>query len=196
MRERQPLSPTTPLSHAGFTAVVDRHQHALHTFLRGMARHDEQARDLLQDTFHDAWRAARDGTPPFAVGVADEEMRRWLFAVAYRKVISLRRRQRLLRWDSLEDAPEEALRIVEPESSSFENRLAEGEALSAALAQLTPTDAACLLLRIIQGFSAAEVGQIVGATPEVITKRLSRAKQRLRAVYLALETPRKEQNVL
>ena len=195
MRERQSLSATTPLSHAGFTAVVDRHQHALYTFLRGMARHDEQARDLLQDTFHDAWRAARDGAPPFALGVADEEMRRWLFAVAYRKVISLRRRQRLLRWDSLEDAPE-ALRIVALESSSFENRLAEGEALSAALAQLTPTDAACLLLRIIQGFSAAEVGNIVGATPEVITKRLSRAKQRLRAAYLALETPRKEQNDL
>ena len=52
-----------------------------------------------------------------------------------------------------------------------------------------------LFLRVVQGFSAAEVGQIVGATPEVITKRLSRAKQRLRAAYLALNSQRKEQNL-
>lgn len=193
MHERTP-SPATPLSHAGFAAMVDQHQHALHVFLWGMARHEEQARDLLQDTFHDAWRAARGGVPPFVAGAVDEEMRRWLFAVAYRKVISLRRRQRLLRWDSLEAASERAS-LIEPESGSFENHIAEEEALSAALAQLTPTDAACLLLRVVQGFSAAEVGHIVGATPEVITKRLSRAKQRLRAAYLALDPQRKEQNI-
>ena len=84
--------------------MVDRHQHALHVFLRGMTRHEEQARDLLQDTFHDAWRAARGGIPPFVMCAPDDEMRRWLFAVAYRKVISVRRRQRLLRWDSLDIA--------------------------------------------------------------------------------------------
>lgn len=193
MREPTPPS-AAPLSQAGFTSVVDRHQHALHVFLRGMTRHEEQARDLLQDTFHDAWRAARGGTPPFTTCAADDEMRRWLFAVAYRKVISLRRRQRLLRWDSLDAAPD-GIELAGPEIDSFENRIAEGEALANALAQLTPTDAACLFLRVVQGFSAAEVGQIVGATPEVITKRLSRAKQRLRAAYLALDAQRKEQNV-
>ncbi len=193
MHERTPPA-AAPLSHVGFTAMVDRHQHALHVFLRGMARHEEQARDLLQDTFHDAWRAARGGIPPFVSCASDDEMRRWLFAVAYRKVISLRRRQRLLRWDSLDTAPD-ASELAGPENGSFENRIAEGEALSNALAQLTPADAACLLLRIVQGFSAAEVGQIVGATPEVITKRLSRAKQRLRAAYLALDSQRKEQNL-
>jgi RNA polymerase sigma-70 factor (ECF subfamily) len=193
MHERQP-SAVTPLSDAGFTVVVDRHQHALHVFLRGMTRHEEQARDLLQDTFHDAWRAARGGVAPFIAGAADDEMRRWLFAVAYRKVISLRRRQRLLRWDSL-DAAADAPRLSEPMGGSFENRVAEEEALCAALAQLTPTDAACLLLRVVQGFSAAEAGQIVGVTPEVITKRLSRAKQRLRAAYLAFDSQRKEQSI-
>lgn len=193
MREPTPL-PAAPLSHAGFTSVVDRHQHALHVFLRGMTRHEEQARDLLQDTFHDAWRAARGGIPPFVAGVPEDEMRRWLFAVAYRKVISVRRRQRLLRWDSL-DCTAGVIELAEPETGSFENRIAEEEALAAALAQLTPSDAACLFLRVVQGFSAAEVGQIVGATPEVITKRLSRAKQRLRAAYLALNSQRKEQNL-
>ncbi|HEU5347340.1 MAG TPA: sigma-70 family RNA polymerase sigma factor [Ktedonobacterales bacterium] len=56
--------------------------------------------------------------------------------------------------------------------------------LRAALAELSPQDSACLLLRVVHGFSAAEVGEIMGASAEVITKRLSRARQRLRAAYL------------
>lgn len=61
-----------------------------------------------------------------------------------------------------------------------------------ALARLAPRDAACLLLRVVEGFSAAEVGRIIGASPAVITKRLSRARQRLRAVYLAQNAPAEE----
>ena len=61
--------------------------------------------------------------------------------------------------------------------------------MQAALASLTPPDVACLLLRVVQGFSAAEAGEIIGAPPDLINKRLSRAKQRLRAAYLAQEAP-------
>jgi predicted RNA polymerase sigma factor len=65
----------------------------------------------------------------------------------------------------------------------------EGDALRTALARLTPQDAACLLLRVVQGFSASEVGAIVGASAETVTKRLSRARQRLRGAYLAVNDP-------
>ena len=37
-----------------FTALLDRCQWPLYTFLRGMVGDDEQARDLMQDTFYDA----------------------------------------------------------------------------------------------------------------------------------------------
>lgn len=65
--------------------------------------------------------------------------------------------------------------------------------MGAALARLNAQDRACLLLRVVQGFSAAEVGQIVDATPDAVTKRLSRAKQRLRTLYLAHEAPSQEE---
>jgi RNA polymerase sigma-70 factor (ECF subfamily) len=184
------------LAPAAFTVLVDRHQHALHVFLRGLAEHAEQARDLVQDTFHDAWRASLAGTPPFVRGVLDDEVRRWLFHTAYRKAISALRRRRLIRWESLDRYDDYGELPPTPDHAatpSFEDRLAEGEALRAALDALSPQDAACLLLRVVQGFSAAEVGVIVGATPEVVTKRLSRAKQRLRAAYFAHATDRKEQ---
>src|ERR1051326_967549 len=187
MSKRQ--SPTSPssLPLLAFTAVVDRHQNALHTFLLHLVGDVEQAYDLLQDTFHDAWRAAREGSAPFVAESDDDQMRRWPFRVAYYKGIAMLRRRRLIRWESLDFLLSFG---GEPEGDAqpFEDQLAESEALRTALARLAPQDRACFLLRAAHGLSAAEVGQIIGASPEVVRKRLSRARQRLRTIYLAQNT--------
>lgn len=185
MDERTQEDDLPSLSQAEFVGIVDRHQRALHGFLFGLLRDREQAHDLAQDTFSAAWRAAQMATPPFVAGGNGEEWRRWLFATAYRRTISALRRWRLLRWESLEHFSAHQDPAAEEDSISFEEQVAEFEVLRAALARLDPHDVACLLLRVVQGFSAAEVGQMIGATPEVVTKRLSRAKQRLRAAYEA-----------
>ena len=191
MPTRNPPASSSSLTLAAFTAVVDRQQNALHTFLLHLVGDVEQAYDLLQDTFHDAWRAASEGTAPFVAERDDDERRRWLFSVAYHKGLALLRRRRLIRWESLDFliafAGEPAL-----ETTSFEDQLAEGEALRAALVRLSPQDRACFLLCAAHGLSATEAGRIVNASPEAVRKRLSRAKQRLRALYLAQNAPAPE----
>jgi RNA polymerase sigma-70 factor (ECF subfamily) len=181
-------APAPPRSPLDFTALVNQHQGALFGFLCGLVGVADQARDLTQDTFHDAWRAASRREPPFTADDPPEATRRWLFQAAYHRAISLLRRRRLIRWESLEASHER-----EPDRYAaafpFEEHIAEREALQAALASLAPPDVACLLLRVVQGFSAAEAGEIIGAPPDTINKRLSRAKQRLRAAYLAQEAP-------
>ncbi len=52
---------------------------------------------------------------------------------------------------------------------------------------MAPQDAACLLLSVVQGFTAAEIAQIIDIAPEAAKKRITRAKQRLRAAYFAQE---------
>lgn len=192
MREQHPAALPAVLTPLLFTNIVDRHQHALCVFLHGLVGEVEQAYDLTQDTFCDAWRAAQKGAVPFALGSVDDEQRRWLFSVAYHKGVSALRHRRLIRWESLDFIGRSLARAGASEAP-FEDQVVESEALRAALARLSPQDSACLLLRVVQGFSAAEVGQIVGASPEVVTKRLSRAKQRLRAVYLAQNAPVEEE---
>jgi RNA polymerase sigma-70 factor (ECF subfamily) len=179
------LSPP-PLTPAEFTALVNREQGAIYGFLSGLVGNSEQARDLTQDTFHDAWRVARRGESPFVPGGSLEVIHRWLFQAAYHRAISLLRRSRLIHFESLEASQEhDPERFGQP--ASFEADIAEREALHTALAHLTPPDVACLLLRVVQGFSAAEAGEIIGASPDNVNKRLSRAKQRLRSAYLAQE---------
>ena len=189
MGNDHPANPTR-LGRDAFAQIVDRHQHALHTFLRGFIGHDEQARDLVQDTFHDAWRLTQKGSAPFVSPLDDDGVRRWLFHTAYCHAVSLLRRRHHVRWESLDAVTELLPAEVD---FSFEDRIAETESLRAAMGQLSTDDVACLLLRVVQGFSAAEVGSIIGATTDVVHKRLSRAKQRLRAAYLAQTTPSKEQ---
>ena len=176
-----------PLSPQEFTALVNQQQGALCSFLYGLVGTIEQARDLAQDVFQDAWRVGLRAETPFIQDAPPEVMRRWLFQAAYYRAISALRRRRRIRWESLEEQHER-----EPETFSaslvFEDEIAEREAMRAALGQLAPQDAACLLLRIVQGFSASETANIVGGSPQSIDKRFSRAKQRLRAIYLAGET--------
>jgi RNA polymerase sigma factor (sigma-70 family) len=141
----------------------------------------EQARDLVQDTLYEACRAAQRGAPPFEdASSVDSDIRRWLFRVGYNRAISVLRRRRIIRW-----LPLEHVRLL----ISFEDASAESQDVRAALATLTPQDAACLSLIVIHDFTAAEVGQIVGASPQAVAKRFSRAKQRLRDAYLAQEAP-------
>lgn len=183
--ERQTAVTIQPLSTADFTALVERYQQSLYAFLRGFVENGEQARDLTQDTFAAAWSATQASAAPFIVGTPEEEQRRWLYRIAYRRAVDLLRRRRLVRWEPL-DA------IIETETATlppFEDQVIEGETLRAALEELSAQDVACLLLRVAHGFGADEVGEIMGASAETITKRLSRARQRLRAAYLKQNPP-------
>ncbi|MGH2514778.1 MAG: RNA polymerase sigma factor [Ktedonobacterales bacterium] len=186
MREHSPGA--ARLSHDEFTCLVHRHQHQLHMYLAGMLGNAEQAFDLVQETFYEAWQAACAGASPFLPGAADDEVRRWLFRAGSNNALSLLRRKRLIRWESLE-------LLGEPDTSAgvrFEDAIVESDALQAALAQLAPRDVACLLLRVVHGFSASETGHILNTSANNVNNRLARAKQRLRTAYAPNRTPPRE----
>jgi RNA polymerase sigma-70 factor (ECF subfamily) len=170
-----------------FASLLEASQGALRGFVCGMVGSLEQAQDITQDVFVDAWRAATRGHAPFD-GTGDiAAMRRWLFHVAYQRAVSALRRGALLRFESLDvRQPTPPARIHE--SAPFEERIAEGDALQAALDALEPQDAACVLLSVVQGFTAPEVAMILDISPVAAKKRLTRAKQRLRHAYLACQT--------
>lgn len=187
------LEDATMLSLAAFTATVERLQRPLLIFLRGVVGETELALDLTQDAFHDAWRATQRGDAPWSAEGDDEARRRWIFHDAYWRALSQMRRRKIIHWLPLEwpwsaqseqDAP--SLGADRPDAAApFEDRIVESDALRAALAKLAPEDAACLLLRAVEGFSAVEAAGIVGISPAAMAQRISRARRRLRAIYLA-----------
>ncbi len=173
-----------PFTLDDFTAMTQQYSAPLFAFACGFLRDRDAARDLVQDTFCDAWRAVQQRTPPFDLGGDRVDLRRWLYRIAYRRAVDVLRRRRVIHWESL-DADDAVVAALPPERISFEDQIAEHDVLHRALTELASPDAACLLLAVVQGFSAAEIAPIVGATPAAVAKRIARAKQRLLASYLA-----------
>lgn len=180
---REMIAPRT-LSSDAFTEILERYRWPLYIFLRNLVAEDENARDLVQDVFCDAWRAALKARPPFLRDGADDEVRRWLFHTAYCRAASMLRRRRLVRWESL-DADSFNSTWPAVAVTSIEDQVIEAEVVRVALNTLTPDDAACLLLSIVHAFTVAEIAQVIGISFEAAKKRLTRAKQRLRAAYFA-----------
>lgn len=170
---------------AAFWEPILQMQSALIGFTRGLVGDDELARDIAQDTFVDAWRAARQNAPPFDAPDDLTGIRRWLFTVAYRHAIKHLRRRKSIAWESL-DARESQSPAILRAPDHFEDALAEAEALRMTLRSVEPDDAACVLLQVVHGFSTAEIATILAIRPDTVRKRLSRTKQRLRDTYLAL----------
>src|SRR5690349_7369925 len=89
------------LAPGAFGDLLNRYQWPLYSFLRGFISDAEQARDIVQDVFCDAWRVSQRGVAPFdGQEGAEEGIRRWLFNAAYWRAISALRRRRLIRWES------------------------------------------------------------------------------------------------
>ncbi len=168
-------------------------QGPLFGFVQGMIGDQEQARDIVQDVFVDAWRLASRGAPPFTRENDEPGARRWLFHAAYWRAASVARRARVIRWEPL-DTSEASVHEPYVEQHPFEDRVIEGVALRQALATLSAEDAACILLSVVQVMHSSEIAQVLGISAEAAKKRVTRAKQRLRAAYLAQEARTMEEH--
>lgn len=182
-------APAGAVATAHFANALDRSYAALYAFARNLLNDGEEARDVVQDVFAEAWRTAQAKKPPFGEESSDADVRRWLFRVAYHRAISLRRHQRVIAWESL-DLLHPLAHHERDGAPPFEDRVAEGEALRAAFNALELQEAACVLLKFVYGFNAPEIARILEIAPDAARKRLSRAMQRLRASYFAQEPER------
>lgn len=176
-----------------FTALAQRFHRPLHIFISSIVRDPELASDLVQDTFIDAWAALQRGKLPETTDENDASIRRWLYHVAYCRAVDALRRKKTVLWQSLDDMEEEGETFET--GDDFADRFVEHDALQQALAQLSPQDIACLMLMVVQGFTANEAAQILESTPPAISKRAARAKRRLLQIYLAQNPSVQEERI-
>ena len=141
------------------------------TVLRS-SRNRQDAEDLTQITFLNAYAALQRGAAP-------EAPRAWLHAIA-RNAGSRRFRQ---------------ARLVEVEldaetAPALEEELTAIHELQSALARLTFNQRASLLMREVGGLSAQEIGARLGISPGAVATLLFRARRALRAeLDAAVEEP-------
>ncbi len=140
----------------------------LRRYARALAGNRDDADDLVQDTLERAW--ARSA---LWRGVAD--MRGWLFGIMHNLHVDGVRRPRVATQSFDDDTPELASAPTQGE------RLAVLD-LQAALDLLPVEQKEILLLVALEDMAYADVAQLLGIPIGTVMSRLSRGRERLRAL--------------
>ena len=148
------------------SAEIVAHIPRLRRYARALAGDSHRADDLVQDTLERAlakfylWRRGSD-------------LRAWLFTIMHNVFINQLKARREL---ALDDALADGLQSV-PQSDRLELR-----DLAAALKQLPAEQREVLLLVGLEQLSYAEAGKALGVPIGTVMSRLSRGRERLRAL--------------
>lgn len=160
-----------------FATFVDRHAASLWRFLHTHLRSDEDAEDVMQQTFIAAWKGAGGAR-------AEGGARPWLFTIARHAAERVGRRtvRRAERESSLEALGESAgFACTDTTPEAVAEALEAHDLLDAALSDLDANDRAVLALRDVEGLDGHATARALGLTLAAMKSRLHRARLHLAA---------------
>lgn len=191
---------------ADFEDIFTRFQTPLTNFVFRLVGNREQAYDLTQDVFVKAYKALAAGTTIQAGALSS-----WLYRIASNTATDALRRRRLISWlplslfnedrgvgagmPGVENANSQQLPNEEALSNAasnfttaydggrFEQRVADREVVESVLKKLPPKYATCLLLYEHEGFSCAEIAEVLHVSSSAVKMRLMRARERFIELY-------------
>ena len=161
-------------------ALLAQHQDQIYRFGLRMCRDPEDARDVVQDTLLAMARGVRD----FRGG---SSLSTWLYTIARSYCIKKRRKSKFAPAEtaSLDD---DAHAIADPARGPDEALAGKrvATALEEAIGELEPMYREVLVLRDVEGLSAAEVAEVLGVSVDAVKSRLHRARSAVRTALAPL----------
>lgn len=164
-----------------FEALVTAHEKRIYNLCRRLVGNPEDAAELTQEAFLNAWRGLARFQGESAFGT-------WLYRLASNACIDFlrkeKRRQGLSMTVSLEDEEERQVELPD-ERYTPEGELERTEARRAVaegLERLTPEHRQGLVMREINGLSYAEICAVLGLEEGTVKSRIARARNALRKV--------------
>lgn len=161
-----------------FDSLYRDHVDLVYRFAHRLCGEPEAAKDLVQETFLNAYR----GFDKFR---GDAQVSTWLYTIASRVCLRMRRRrkgapERELSLEEFIPTSEGEFRLQIPidglsPEEALENKQLR-DALDTAIDQLPKKYKMVLVLRDMEGLSAKEVGTIMGLNERAVKSRLHRAR--------------------
>jgi RNA polymerase sigma-70 factor (ECF subfamily) len=157
------------LARTRFDALVRQHHRSLHAYVR-VVYPNAHADAVVNATFAQLWQHLDD--------VPDQAVRTWLRASARHEVFNASRRER--RWYATSDR---AARMGSRQAQAPPDLDAGVDlaAVLAALEALHDDDREIVLMVALEDLTSTELAEILGIQPDAARRRLSRARERLRA---------------
>ena len=171
------LSPPAQSAEA-FDKLYREHVDLVYRYAHRLCGETEAAKDLVQETFLNAYRGLKDFRGEARVST-------WLYTIASRACLRMRRRRkgapdRELSLEEFVPTSEGEFRLQIPidgltPEQALENKELR-EALERAINRLPKKYRMTLVLRDMEGLSAAETGAVMGLTERAVKSRLHRAR--------------------
>lgn len=153
----------------GFDGFVGRHKDRLFRHIRRRIRDIHRAEDLTQETFLRLFRAARAGSYN-----GDARVTTWLFAIAGNCVTDHLRTAARRERTPIQSSPP---RPVGDPSAGLESR----DTVERCLEDLPAEQRTVVELKVLDGLTFAEIGELLGCPISTVKSRLVYALQKLRS---------------
>ena len=161
-----------------FRVLVERHSHSLFRLAYRMTGNEQDAEEVVQETFLRAYRRLDSFEARANFGT-------WVYRIAVNCSLDLLRKRRP---ETARRQPEDlegsaaALQVASPAPMPDRLLLSDelGRHVAAALAQLSATERAAFTLRHFEGMSIEEIGRTLGLRTSATKNSIFRAVQKLR----------------
>lgn len=166
--ERELVSLARKGDERGFAGLVRLHQRRAYLVARSIVLTHEDAEDAVQEGFLRAYQALDRFDPGQTFGA-------WLNRIVANAALDLARRRKVRSAEELSESIPDAFRDP-AESGELRERL------DAALAQLPDRARSVIVLHDVEGFTHAEIGEMLGIPGGTARSDLHHARQRLRGL--------------
>ncbi len=150
--EQQCLQKAIAFDRTALSAIYDTYQPLIYRYIYHHIGEMETTRDLTAEVFRRLLQALRNKNGP------DQKLKAWLYRTAHNVVIDYYRRQQHRRHLSLD----ETLLIAGDDPVALAERQISAEVVRAALQNLTPDQKQVISLKFLEGFSNAEIAEVMG----------------------------------
>jgi RNA polymerase sigma-70 factor (ECF subfamily) len=160
-----------------FAEIVERYQAPIQRYLYRLTGDYEEAQDLAQDTFVQAYKRILRTN-------ADLSFKAWLYQIATYNAYQHRRRKRLLSFIPLFSSKEEKELPVQNRVNETDDSITIQEVLG----KMPEQQRICLLLHLVEGFKYREIAETLGISEDAVRMRVARGKETFQRLYRRGET--------
>ena len=149
-----------------YNQAVEKYSGRLYSFIVRTTWNEQNARDLVQDTFLKLWENREK--------VINEKVKSWLFTVAHNLTINFVKKH------SRQDYVSEDYKLERGGNSN--RRFEQQDAINKCLLQLTPQQKNIVLLRDLEGYNYKEIGEIMELNESQVKVYLFRARKKMKDI--------------
>ena len=147
-----------------YNIAVKEHANNLYGYALKFLRHEEDAKDIVQDVFERLW------VNRSSVELA--KAKSWMFTTAHNAMINFSSKKGRLHLSAEMQAFES--------STVFSNRFENAELVELAVSILPPLQKSVILLRDLEGYSYKEIGDILELSDSQVKVYLFRARKKIK----------------